>query len=267
MRAIRHRSTARRVDGFTLIELLVVIAIIALLVAVFLPALGKARVVARRLTCAAHLRNIAVAWNAYLGDNNGRFYQAVNANLNFGGWPGMRDWWPRPLNPYVGLSDANNVTAQEARVFACPADRGGIPGGLLYEKAFDVHGTSYQTNIYLIGQNSCWSWTSQTAELDAKIAERLTDLSLGKVTRNHSRLLLVGDYGWINQWKPTPHPAREKELAEWHGKADHHSMAFLDGHTEFREIRKGYYILPDEYYVLPFEDLFDLAGKVQGPAQ
>lgn len=51
------------------------------------------------------------------------------------------------------------------------------------------------------------------------------------------RLILlekVSKYGWINQWKPTPHPEEEwKELAEWHGKANHRNMPFPDGHVKF----------------------------------
>jgi len=248
--------------GFTLIELLVVIAVIALLVAILLPSLSKARALAKRVTCGSNLRQLGLAWNAYLSDGNGRFYQAVNANVNFGGWRGLWGWWPRPLNRYA-LSDANDLTEQNARVFCCPADRGGIPGSFSREKAYRVHGTSYQTNIFLIGQDRCRPFSTHTAELDTAIAERLPALTVARVTRHHSRLLLLGDYGWINQWKPTPHPYPElKELAEWHGKTDHHNLAFLDGHVAFLNIRKGIY-MADDYLVLPFEDLFELARNSQ----
>ena len=58
--------------GFTLIELLVVIAVLVLLLAILLPALRKARSLARRTHCQANVRQLALAWNAYLGANDGQ---------------------------------------------------------------------------------------------------------------------------------------------------------------------------------------------------
>jgi prepilin-type N-terminal cleavage/methylation domain-containing protein len=58
--------------GFTLIELLVVISIIALLMAVLLPALGRARKQARAVACQANLRQWGLALNLYAQDNEGR---------------------------------------------------------------------------------------------------------------------------------------------------------------------------------------------------
>jgi len=56
--------------GFTLIELLVVVAIIALLIAILLPSLGKARELSNRSVCAANLRGISQSMNIYAADNS-----------------------------------------------------------------------------------------------------------------------------------------------------------------------------------------------------
>ncbi|MBI9018515.1 MAG: prepilin-type N-terminal cleavage/methylation domain-containing protein [Phycisphaerae bacterium] len=60
--------------GFTLIELLVVISIIALLVSILMPALSKARYVAKRVYCSNNMKSQAMIQHMYLGDNEGRFH-------------------------------------------------------------------------------------------------------------------------------------------------------------------------------------------------
>lgn len=77
--------------GFTLIELLVVISIIALLVAILLPALRQAHIVANRAVCGSNLRGIAVANNVYAEDYDGYFPRHLEGNygpLNIGIEPG-----------------------------------------------------------------------------------------------------------------------------------------------------------------------------------
>lgn len=83
--------------GFTLIELLVVIAIIAVLMAMLMPALNRAREQGKRAACLNNLRQLGLAWILYADDNENKI---VNANT---GGPGE-----------------NNVPNDEER----PADRG-----------------------------------------------------------------------------------------------------------------------------------------------
>jgi prepilin-type N-terminal cleavage/methylation domain-containing protein/prepilin-type processing-associated H-X9-DG protein len=254
--------------GFTLIELLVVIAVIAVLLAVLLPCLRVARTVTKRAVCGSKLRQIAMAWQIYLDDHQGRFYQASNANVNYGGWVGLNKQLqppqkdgsrlPRPLNRYCQVPGVSNEP--EARLFLCPSDQGGDLDNPT-EKVYRYNGTSFSTNVFLIGQNRCGAFSTRTAPLDKLISEQLPNMNI-KRAANPSRLLLMGDYGWFNQWRGATLPAALKELAEWHGRRESHNMAFLDGHVRFLRIRKLVYV-SDERSVLPFKDLYSLAYEVQ----
>lgn len=76
---INHPSYLINRRGFTLIELLVVIAVITLLMAVLLPAVGRARRQARAVVCQTRLRQWGMTLAAYAQDNDGRFPRGVYA--------------------------------------------------------------------------------------------------------------------------------------------------------------------------------------------
>src|SRR5262245_2590918 len=129
-------SNRRFRHGFTLIELIVVVGIIALLIAMLLPAMSRAREQAKVVQCASNLRQVANAmhmylndsrqmvfwrgailgkdgmdWYVYGGQETGNAYQGPQGNF-------FNQWIPRPLNKYV----MNNL-----RAFRCPSDSDPAP--------------------------------------------------------------------------------------------------------------------------------------------
>jgi prepilin-type N-terminal cleavage/methylation domain-containing protein len=111
--------------GFTLIELLVVIAIIAILAAMLLPALSKAKEKARTIICLANLKQIGVALTSYSDDCKDAL---IPAEYNPRKGAGIEDGWPTILHNQRYLPAAKTKGYYEVphgnSVFRCPS---GLP--------------------------------------------------------------------------------------------------------------------------------------------
>ena len=147
------------VSAFTLIELLVVVAIIAILAALFVPAVTSALERGRVAFCISNLRQISVAQRLYLNDHDGKFAEflqkgGASREAGQGGFEseigGKKE--KRPLNEYAG----------QINVWKCPSDKGQIehPGYAVPRNEYKPHiwsqlwaGTSYFFNTFGVPDN------------------------------------------------------------------------------------------------------------------
>ena len=122
------RRRACRDGAFTLVELLVVIAIIAILAALLLPALSKAKYAAKNAQCRSNLRQISLGMHLYTSTHGA--FPLFDSQASSGWWPG--DWWAHlelPLTYVAGTNVAPPVRWGFRRlggVFRCPLNSGPI---------------------------------------------------------------------------------------------------------------------------------------------
>ncbi len=131
--------TCRRREGFTLIELLVVIAIIGILAAMVFPVFARARESARKAVCLSNVKNIALAIQMYLADNNDTLFPNEHRQEVFdymysgpgGGvpadncelWPNFAKW----ANPYLREQVMLDEYVKNRDVWRCPSAK--VEGG------------------------------------------------------------------------------------------------------------------------------------------
>jgi len=115
------RTPVRPARAFTLVELLVVIGIIALLIAILLPSLSKARESANRTACMSNVRQIVTAFVMYTADNKGALPWCALGTQ----WDEDWIWWDKAHIPEIkqhGIGPYLNLDA-DPKVMYCPADQ------------------------------------------------------------------------------------------------------------------------------------------------
>lgn len=213
-------SEVRKLKGFTLIELLVVIAIIAILAALLLPALNKAKQKGYAITCINNARQLNVAWVIYAGD----FLEVLPPNpprSPAGSWVcGFEDW-------SASNSDNTNVVlmmqgvmggfAKNPSIYHCPSDGSTVPGE-------GPRVRSYSLNAFVGSQ----PYTPDTYQIFLHMtdfkhpADTFTFLDEHPDSINDGWFLPVLSPTDTSDWQDLP--------ASFHNRAC--NFAYADGHTE-----------------------------------
>jgi prepilin-type N-terminal cleavage/methylation domain-containing protein/prepilin-type processing-associated H-X9-DG protein len=213
-----------KTKAFTLIELLVVIAIIAILMAVLMPSLNKARDNARRIHCISNTKSLALGWTMYKDDCDDML---VSANTNPNGWVDA----PKGGNS-ASLDEKKAAAARgklfpyvgrEVAVYHCPADR---------RRQTATAGPAYITFSIVGGANGEEAgYTRATRFSQLKRAATKYVLIEETDTRGYNENsweVQVANRTWIDP------------PAMWH--AARTTLGFADGHAEMHVWQDKYFI-------------------------
>jgi prepilin-type N-terminal cleavage/methylation domain-containing protein/prepilin-type processing-associated H-X9-DG protein len=202
--------------GFTLIEVLVVIAIIALLSAILLPVLFRAREGGHRAACLSNMRQIAVAFLMYADDYDEGFPNTDDPYL----WMGRR--WRWPVQPYLAMAgvrdpsspgDPNSSVGFRPAILLCPSDR-------IAPATWDSTSYAYCAAFY---HTPAQVNSMTTADLYAGSPPPCVTISLAEVAFPARKIML-------GEWLTNHVPGIQDGWWSWRGARNY---AFVDGHAKY----------------------------------
>jgi len=163
--------------GFTLVELLVVIGIIAVLIAILLPALSKARAAANRVVCLSNVKQLYGGFLLYTSDSKGYFPTCAFAT-DGASYMQMNDdwiWWEanRNLDDSAIAKYLSVGGEQFKKLLRCPADNfdgrktspGIAPGQGPYRYSYNMNSVFASNDIDLSARTKIWQWRAPSRKI------------------------------------------------------------------------------------------------------